>query len=481
MATDVSSVSYRFTEQRILIAVIVSLLNRNLAFLRWSDLTSMSLELNWQTARPTIRERTKFMLNNDLFSDVKFVVRKSDGESESKQVIPAHKFVLSIGSPVFEAMFYGELAETRDSIELPDCEYESLLELFRYMYSDEVNLSGSNMIGVLYLAKKYMVLSLAEKCSKYLQDNLDPANVFSILPSAQKYEEKNLVDQCWEVIDKQTEAAVKSEGFATIERSLLESVVVRDSLSIKEVNLFQAVDLWATKECARQGLAANGELKRRILGEPIIKAIRFPVMKQEEFAAVVLDKNILTKDELVTFFQFFSSTLATPLGFSDTKRSGNFGICRCGRFESDSVATAWWGYNGGSADFLVFVVDKDIMLHGVCLFGSENKDYTVELAVKDASNNLSLASKAGRFSSKLVQYKGSTYYGFEVLFDSAVNAKKDTKYQVEALITGPSSRVGRNGLSVVQLAGVKFTFSSGPQGNRTTHLYGQFAELLFSV
>ena len=125
------------------------------------------------------------MANNDLFSDVKFVVRKSGGESESKQVIPAHKFVLSIGSPVFEAMFYGELAETR----LPDCEYESLLELFRYMYSDEVNLSRNNVMAVLYLAKKYMVPSLAEKCTEYLQENLDPSNVFSILPSAQKYEE----------------------------------------------------------------------------------------------------------------------------------------------------------------------------------------------------------------------------------------------------------------------------------------------------
>ena len=89
------------------------------------------------------------MLNKDLFSDVKFLVRKGDGGSESKEVISAHKFVLSIGSPVFEAMFYGELAEARDSIELPDCEYESLLELFRYLYSDEVNLSGGNVMGVL--------------------------------------------------------------------------------------------------------------------------------------------------------------------------------------------------------------------------------------------------------------------------------------------------------------------------------------------
>ena len=112
---------------------------------------------NWQTTRATIRERSKFMFDNDLLTDVKFVVSKAKGEGGSKQVISAHKLMLSIGSPVFEAMFYGELAETTESIELPDCEYDSLLELFRYMYSDEVILSGGNVMGVLYLAMKYIV------------------------------------------------------------------------------------------------------------------------------------------------------------------------------------------------------------------------------------------------------------------------------------------------------------------------------------
>ena len=416
------------------------------------------------------------MLNNDLFSDVKFVVRKSDGEIESKQVIPAHKFVLSIGSPVFEAMFYGELAETRDSIELPDCEYESLLELFRYMYSDEVNLSGSNVMGVLYLTKKYMVPSLADKCTEYLQDNLDPSNVFSILPSAQKYEEKNLVDQCWKVIDEQTEAAVQSEGFATIERSLLEAVVVRDSLTIKEVNLFQAVDLWAAKECEKQGLAANGELKRRILGEQIIKAIRFPVMKQEEFASVVLDKNILTNSELVTFFQFFSSTLATPVGFPETVRSAH--INYCGRFEL--VREAAWRYDGRK-DGIGLKVDKSIMLHGLCLFGSKNGNYSVTLELMNTSNNSILASKKGTFASKLLKYKsGTDYYGFEVLFDSAVNVKKNTQYRVEALIFGPNSWKGINGFTTVQSFGVTFTFFDCRQSTNGTRLtVGQFSEFLF--
>ena len=288
------------------------------------------VERNWQTTTPTIRERNKFMFNNYLFSDVKFVVQKSaQGESESKQVIPAHKFVLSISSPVFEAMFFGKLAETTDrAIELPDCEYESLLELFRYMYSDEVNLNGSNVMGVLYLAKKYMLPSLADKCIKYLQDNLDPSNVFSVLPFAQKFEEKILVDRCWKVISKQTEEAVKSEGFETIDRSLLAAVVQRDTLTIEEIELFKAVEMWATKECERQ--AADEEAKRRILGEEIIKGIRFPIIDEKDFASVVLDSEILTKEEIVSVLKLRNLVPNPSKEFSKTKRSGSEGnIQRC--------------------------------------------------------------------------------------------------------------------------------------------------------
>jgi len=440
----------------------------------------MSEEVNWQTIRPTIRERTKFMLNNVLFSDVKCVVRKSDSESESKEVISAHKFVLSIGSPVFEAMFYGELAETRDSIELPDCDYESLLELFRYLYSDEVNMNGSNVMGVLYLAKKYMVPSLVEKCTEYLQDHLDPSNVFNILPMAEKYEEKNLVDRCWKVIDKQTEAAVKSDAFATIESSLLKSVVVRDTLTIKEVSLFQAVDLWATKQCEKQGAAVNGKLKRRILGEEIFKAIRFPVMKQEEFA-VVLDMGIFTKGELITFFQFFSSTLVTPVGFSNTRRSG---ICvdiySCGRFTSVSMSEPTGNHYHGS---VVFSVDKDITLHGLSLFGGEIcRADRVELLVKNISNNSAVVSKTGTFPSKRLQYEDSYYYGYKVLFDSAANLKKNAKYEIEAHIYGSRSWRGVGGFKTVLQSGVTFTFSNSDSqnSNGTNENEEQFPEFLFS-
>jgi len=97
------------------------------------------------------------MFNNDLLSDVRLVVRTCTDEGDakkSKMAIPAHKFVLSICSPVFYAMFCGEMAEKSDSIDLPDCEYEGVLEMLRYLYSGRVWLNESNVMQVLYVAKK---------------------------------------------------------------------------------------------------------------------------------------------------------------------------------------------------------------------------------------------------------------------------------------------------------------------------------------
>ena len=446
---------------------------------------SILAEKNWQTVRPTIRERSRFMFNNELFSDVKFVARAANGGNESKQVIVAHKFVLSISSPVFEAMFYGELAETTDCIELPDCEYESLLELFRYMYSDEANLSGSNLMGVLYLAKKYMVPSLADKCAEYLQDNLDPSNVFDILPQAQKYEEKQLVDQCWRVVDKQTEEALKSDGFATIERSLLEKVVERDTLNIQEIELFQAANLWATKRCEEQGLSTDGSEKRRILGERIVKGIRFPVMTQYEFAAFVLDCKILTQDEASSVVKYLNSVPDTQVVFPEAERTGLELFERCCRFGSVVHTASGYPYSPGKQDCLFFEVDKDISLLGVTLCGSRNCEYDVAVHVLRLDGGLfsAVCSTRGKFSSVWIKSMQVSCYGFDVFFASPVVIKRGVRYHLDASISGSAnSCFGQNGQHSVVCSGLKFDFKNSEfSSNGTTVKQGQFPGLLFIV
>ena len=115
---------------------------------------------------------------------------------------------------------------------------------------------------VLYLANKYIVPSLAEKCTAYLRDNLKATNVLCILPHAQKFEDKDLEYRCWEVIEKQTEEALTSDEFVTVERSVVESIVKRERLNVTEVELFKAVDRWAAKESERQGTSRDGDEKR---------------------------------------------------------------------------------------------------------------------------------------------------------------------------------------------------------------------------
>ena len=352
---------------------------------------------HWQTECSTMRERTKFIFNNELLNDVKFIVPASNSnESESRKMIPAHKFVLAIGSPVFCAMFYGKMAESTDSIRLPDCEYDSLLELFRYLYSDEVNLTGSNVMHVLYLAKKYMVPSLVGKCSEYLRDNLEAANVFSILPHAKTFEDRGLEDRCWTVIEKHTEEAVSSEEFVTLEKSLVESLVKREVLNIKEVELFKAVDLWATKQIERQEIITpDGEAKRRIIGEEALKAIRFPLMSQVEFLSVVPDSRILTTDEIVDIMKHYNCILTTPLQFSVIPRTRPF--VTCNRFESLHTPEKSWNYVLGKNDRICFTVSKDIVLIGVEYFGREGSSYTVSVDLIDTVSGLCVVKKSGSY------------------------------------------------------------------------------------
>ena len=437
----------------------------------------MAAENNWQTKLQTIVERTAFIFNNEMLSDVKFVVPVSSGESESTKVIPAHKFVLAISSPVFFAMFYGQMAETKDSIELPDCDYDSLLEFFRFLYCDEVTLSGSNVMQVIYLANKYMVSSLVEKCTQYLRKNLTAANVFSILPYAQKFQDKNLEERCWKVIEIFTEEAVKSDNFVTAERSVVESLVKREVLSVTEVELFKAVDRWATEEGGRQGLTLDGETKRRLLGEEIVKGIRFPLMTSAEFATVVCDTAILSRKETEDMIKYYSNVLKTPLPFLQGARKELPGF-RVNRFNDYCKPTTGWKYNIGVPDRVYFSVNKPIKLLGIQHFGSDGGEHTVSTEVKDTVTNLTVVKRSGTFTSKKETNKN--YYGFFVSFGNLVSLDANKQYTLESLINGPKSWHGKDGRTSVEAGGVQFTFSDPTgTGNGTTVARGQFPAFIF--
>jgi BTB/POZ domain-containing protein 1/2 len=90
--------------------------------------------LKLKNKKGCIVERISYMYLNEELSDVIFIVGR---ENEDKERFNAHKFVLSIGSSVFNAMFYGtgqKMSQTTD-IMIPDVDSKSFKSFLRFLYT----------------------------------------------------------------------------------------------------------------------------------------------------------------------------------------------------------------------------------------------------------------------------------------------------------------------------------------------------------
>ena len=68
---------------------------------------------------------TRSLFNSPELSDVRFLVEG--------QTVYGHKQTLAMGSPVFRSMFYGELKEKREVIEIKDLSLVGFMNALRYV------------------------------------------------------------------------------------------------------------------------------------------------------------------------------------------------------------------------------------------------------------------------------------------------------------------------------------------------------------
>nr|XP_033808780.1 BTB/POZ domain-containing protein 6 isoform X1 [Geotrypetes seraphini] len=423
---------------------------------------------NWQSFHPTLRERNALMFNNELMADIYFIV----GPPGASKRVPAHKYVLAVGSSVFYAMFYGDLAEVKSEIHIPDVEPAAFLILLKYMYSDEIDLGADTVLATLYAAKKYIVPALAKACVNFLETSLEAKNACVLLSQSRLFEEPELTQRCWEVIDAQAELALMSEGFCEIDQQTLEIIVTRETLNIKEAVVFQSVINWAVAECRRQGLPITPRNKRKVLGKALY-LVRVPTMTLEEFADGAAQSDILTLEETHNIFLWYTATNKPKLEFPLTKRKGLVPQ-KCHRFQSSAYRSNQWRYRG-RCDSIQFAVDKRIFMAGLGLYGSScgKAEYTVKIELK--RQGLVLAQNLTKFISD-----GSSNT-FSVWFEHPVQVEQDTFYNVSAILdSNELSYFGQEGMTEVQCGKVTFQFQcSSDSTNGTGVQGGQIPELIF--
>ncbi|XP_061599961.1 BTB/POZ domain-containing protein 6-B-like [Cololabis saira] len=423
---------------------------------------------SWQCRHPTLRERNALMFNNELMADVHFVV----GPRGASQTVPAHKYVLAVGSSVFCAMFYGDLAEETSQIHIPDVEPAAFLILLKYMYSDEIELEADTVLATLYAAKKYIVPALARACVTFLETSLEAKNACVLLSQSRLFEEAELTQRCWEVIDAQAELALGSDGFQEIDLPTLEIILRRETLNTREAVVFQAVLSWASAECRRRGLGPTTRNKREALGKALF-LVRVPAMTLDEFANGAAQSDILTLEETRNLFLWYTAANKPALDFPHAGRAG-LAPQRCHRFQSSAYRSNQWRYRG-RCDSIQFAVDKRIFIAGLGLYGSSGgkAEYSVRIELK--RQGALLAQNRTRF---LSDGSSST---FQVWFEHPVQVEQDNFYTVSAVLDGGElSYFGQEGMTEVQCGKVTFQFQcSSDSTNGTGVQGGQIPELVF--
>ena len=425
-------------------------------------------DVDWQSTKKTVLERSRHMFNNPFMSDVKFSCEDSDKN------FFAHKYVLATSSAVFYAMFYGELAEKNSVVHLSDTNEDILEEFLRFIYTDECNLSTDNAMFVLYLAKKYIVPSLTEKCTEFLEANLAAENAITVLQQAIQFDEKKLEKKCWDLIDLKTSEAIVSDGFTDINQATLAELVKRETLNVEEVDLFNAVLKWSESECLRKEIEANAKNKRVAMGNAIYQ-IRFASMTPHEFGRNASQSGILTPEEMILFYDKFSGVERASEVWNLSERGAKEEVLlRCSRFNHcEQVFHS--GPEVTTEHSVCVSFSKPAKIHGVSFLGNEGEEYNVKLEVFSQSVENKFLS----------QQNNCIVSGFDVLLPVPIKVQPNVVVHMKATITGRgSSWSGMGGRKTVKKNGITVNFFNPPgeHSGETSVKQGfnQFDEIIFS-
>ncbi|KAK3921128.1 BTB/POZ domain-containing protein 6-B [Frankliniella fusca] len=288
-----------------------------------SNHDSYGTTYDWQITKTTMCERGQQLLETGQWSDCKFIV----GTEPHQQAFEGHKVFLAMSSPVFEAMFFGGMAEKDGPIHIFDVQPEGFKALLEYIYSDKISLrSFDQACELCYVAKKYMLPHLVRECTKYIWKDICPDNACRAFEFAKLFEEPDLMEKSLEVISNKTKEVLAEPSFEEVEIATVQAVLDQEELNIdSELELFDALQRWAVRECARKGLSSSdGKALRSVLHGTVGK-IRFLTLTPSQFAERPAVSQLLSQDEAFAILVNISSpnttTLSLPLpeGFTSSR------------------------------------------------------------------------------------------------------------------------------------------------------------------
>lgn len=255
---------------------------------------------------PGISHRSQdfsLMLNNPFMSDVTFSVRDTK--------FYGHKYILSIRSPAMYDCLYMRQEQSHVSLKCDRLDPSAFLSMLSLIYCEKLLLNQSNLMPVFHCAMYFGRADVMHACLSLVT----PDNVFEWCTTALKYDVQLLYETCIRVLARNADHLVRTEKWLTLQKRVVKAITVQDEINIREIDLFDAVVRWGQ----RQSQLTHTPVSEVV--EDLISNIRFPTMKQAEFAGRAVKSQLLHSMDVVAVFCYFSEPQPSPnLKFSILKR-----------------------------------------------------------------------------------------------------------------------------------------------------------------
>ncbi|XP_066981919.1 BTB/POZ domain-containing protein 6-B-like isoform X1 [Macrobrachium rosenbergii] len=213
-----------------------------------------------------------------------------------KLSLKVHRLILAMSSPVFEAMFYGPMAEKGD-LTLPEDPPKAFAFLMGYIYKGNASLPDVDMAVMVYkLASKYQMGSLCSVCSEYLQSHTDLNNLALLYEMSFLYEDSKLKEKCRKVVNDSRQI-LSSPRVGQLSPQCMEDLLQQKLPVESEVAVFKGLLQWGTLQADNSSTSTEWTKGLRQEIETLLPHIRFLTMTLDDFVEHVMPSGVLTPEE----------------------------------------------------------------------------------------------------------------------------------------------------------------------------------------
>ncbi|XP_070377320.1 BTB/POZ domain-containing protein 6-B-like isoform X2 [Dermacentor albipictus] len=221
-------------------------------------------------------------LESGEHADVEFVVKPE--KLYISKTFKAHKQLLALSSDVFEAMFYGQLAE-KDTVVITDLHPDGFYGLLKYVYAGQARIENCfEALHTKAAAGKYLFEELATVCLAYIREHVDAKEACLLLDCA--------FVSGYGSLDEVTEAMlVRKVGTVLHSTAFLNSrpetvLLVLDKVTdVRENLVIRAALRWARSFCK------DGATDLKTTVASFLPKLRFLTLSSSEFVELIASED----------------------------------------------------------------------------------------------------------------------------------------------------------------------------------------------